>query len=113
MLNYCRRSAVTIMVRFLAFLILLIATICLTEVPPAWASFCRNYHENSICIVDIKRSAKYYWEYRASVRINGVTRPREIYNCRTRRRITTDKNVVPFEPNGAGELICSLFAKSG
>lgn len=73
---------------------------------PGWAASCRTLGDRQICIVSIQRSAKNYWEYRASVQIDGVIRPIEVYNCRDRIRIRQDKTVVPFEPNGAGELIC-------
>ncbi|MGB3694384.1 MAG: hypothetical protein WA865_02350 [Spirulinaceae cyanobacterium] len=78
---------------------------------PAEASFCRNYQDKSICILSIKRSAKNYWEYRASVKIDGVVSPVEVYNCRDRLRVKKDGQVVPFQKNGAGQLICSFFKK--
>ena len=76
---------------------------------PAFASFCRQSHDQEICILRITRSAKHYWEYRASVSINGVKRPMEIYNCRDRIMVQKDGNIVPFEPSSAGELICSTL----
>ncbi len=76
---------------------------------PAAASFCRQVNNHLICIVSIKRSAKYHWEYRAAVKIDGVPRPIELYNCRQRVRVRKDGQVVPFEPHGAGELICSTL----
>ena len=77
---------------------------------PAQASFCRN-SERLICILSIKRSAKNYWEYRAAVSINHVTRPIELYNCRNRLRVRQDGKVIPFQIHGAGELICNFFQK--
>lgn len=79
--------------------------------PPAAASFCRNYNGNKICIFSIKRSAKNYWEYRAEVSINGVKKPLEIYNCRTRQKIQKNGNIIKFTPNGAGQLICNVLNK--
>lgn len=76
---------------------------------PAAASFCRQLDGHLICIVSIKRSAKYHWEYRAAVKIDGVVWPIELYNCRRRVRVRKDGQVVPFEPHGAGELICSTL----
>lgn len=38
---------------------------------PAYGELCRVYGEQQICLVSLKRSAKYYWEYRAVLRING------------------------------------------
>lgn len=73
---------------------------------PAEAAFCRTEGGKSICILQIKRSAKNYWQYRASVRVNGTVTPIEVYDCR--RRVKTPKNgqPIPFESRGAGELIC-------
>lgn len=76
---------------------------------PAEASVCHMIKDHSICILSIKRSAKYYWQYRAAVSIDGVKRPVEIYNCRDRTRLRQDGVVVSFEPDGAGEFICSFF----
>jgi len=70
---------------------------------------CRTIKEHNICILSIKRSAKYYWRYRVAVSIDGEKRPVEIYNCRDRTRIRHDGVVVSFEPDGAGKLICSFF----
>ncbi|MEQ9621021.1 hypothetical protein [Coleofasciculus chthonoplastes] len=75
----------------------------------AEASMCRTIKDDTICILRIKRSAKYYWQYRAAVSIDGVKRPVEIYNCRDRTRVRQDGVVVSFEPDGAGEFICSFF----
>lgn len=85
---------------------------------PAQASFCRNsasvngslQNNHEICILSIKRSAKNYWEYRAIVSIDRVKQPVEVYNCRDRIRVGKN-GIVPFHPNGAGELICRFFQK--
>ena len=96
--------------RYVAALLLLLA-LSLTVALPAVASFCRNYNDHSICILSIQRSAKYYWEYRVAVSVDGVERPIEIYNCRDRTILSKDGNIAPFEPHGAGELICNLINK--
>lgn len=79
---------------------------------PAQAAFCRNLNKHEICILEIKRSAKNYWEYRASVQEDGVKRPIEVYNCRDRTHTCNDGITVPFEPNSAGELICKFFRET-
>ena len=90
--------------------LLLLLTLSFAFAPPAVAfSYCRTKNNNRICILRIKRSAKYLWEYRASVSVNGVATPIEIYNCRDRIRVNKNRTVVPFQHNGPGELICSLF----
>lgn len=76
---------------------------------PSQALTCRNYNGHDVCIMTIKRSAKKHWEYRASVSVDGVKRPVEIYNCRSRFKLTQDKKVLPFEKDEAGKLICSFL----
>jgi hypothetical protein len=78
---------------------------------PALAAVCRATQAHRVCIVSIKRSAKNYWEYRAAVQIDDVTRPLEIYNCRDRHRIRQDGRLVPFQPYGVGEVICNFFKR--
>ncbi len=90
-----------------AFFLLLISFFWITF--PAKASVCRNYHGQQICIVDIKRSAKNYWEYRAIISIDGVKKPLEVYNCRSRSTVKRNGKVVPFGENDPGQLICSFF----
>jgi len=80
---------------------------------PAFASVCHNYDRHQICILSISRSAKNYWEYRATVSVNGVKRPIEVYNCREQVRIQQGGTVLPFEQKGPGEMICSFFNSSG
>lgn len=74
---------------------------------PAQAGFCLD----SVCILSIKRSAKNYWEYRATVSVDKVVRPVEVYNCRDLVRVRQDGKGLPFQPNAAGELICRFFKK--
>ncbi|HHP7232667.1 MAG TPA: hypothetical protein ACFCUY_17650 [Xenococcaceae cyanobacterium] len=94
-----------------AFLLSIIASLFCLIISPVEAAVCRNLDGHQICIVQIKRSAKNYWEYRAIVSIDGKKRPREIYNCRDKYTIEYDKAVIPFKKNSPGELICSLFVK--
>ncbi|QYO62754.1 hypothetical protein [Leptolyngbya sp. 7M] len=79
---------------------------------PATAAFCRIIGGQTICILEIKRSAKNYWEYRAAVKVNDEERPIEIYNCREQIRVRQDGITVPFQPNGAGELICRVLNRA-
>ncbi|AFZ11758.1 hypothetical protein Cri9333_0841 [Crinalium epipsammum PCC 9333] len=91
--------------------LLLLLVLSFTVALPADAAFCRNYNDHSICILSIQRSAKYYWEYRIAVSIDGVERPIEIYNCRDRTILSKDGSLAPFEPNSAGALICNFINK--
>jgi hypothetical protein len=79
---------------------------------PAAAALCRTSGEQTICILEIKRSAKNYWEYRAVVKVNDEERPIEVYNCRDRIRVKQDGTAIPFQPNGAGDLICRVLNRA-
>jgi hypothetical protein len=72
---------------------------------------CRNYQGEEICILSIKRSAKKYWEYRASISINGKKSPMEVYNCRGKFKVNKDGTISQFTENSPGEMICSFFQK--
>ncbi|NEP10794.1 MAG: hypothetical protein F6K14_11370 [Symploca sp. SIO2C1] len=91
--------------------LLLFLTVSLAVALPAEASYCRNSNDHSICILSIKRSAKNYWEYRVAISIDGVKKPIEVYNCRDRIKIDQDGNIIPFQSNSPGEIICSFFKK--
>ncbi len=78
---------------------------------PAEASVCRNYQGREICIVDIKRSAKNYWEYRVILNVDGDKKPLEVYNCRDRTTLKKDGTVLQFGQNNPGEIVCHFFYK--
>ena len=91
---------------------LLFLLICLGAIAlPASAALCRNLDGHEVCIVKIKRSAKYYWEYRTVVSIDSQKKPLVIYNCRDRTVTRKNKYPIPFKSNSAGDLVCSLFDK--
>lgn len=90
---------------------LMVLPLMLGAMPPGKAVMCRTTEQHTICIMDIQRSAKNYWEYRVAVRVDGVDRPLERYNCRDRTRQRQDGRLVPFEPGGAGDVICKLFKR--
>ena len=76
------------------------------------AEMCSKRDGHQVCILKLKRSAKYYWEYRATVSIDGQKqRNQEIYNCRDRTLTRKGKYPIPFKSNGPGELVCNLFQK--
>ena len=78
---------------------------------PAEAAFCRTVEDQQICIVDVRRSAKYYWEYRVAVSVNGIEKPIERYNCRDRVRVQQDGTVVQFDADRLGDLICGIVQR--
>ena len=78
---------------------------------PVEALTCRHLNNHRICIIDIKRSAKYHWQYTAVVSVDGVKKPMQGYNCRDRSQIREDGTTKPFTLDGIGELICGLLEK--
>ena len=96
--------------KYVALLLLLILPFSVAL--PASASTCSNYGSHQICILSIKRSAKNYWEYRASLSVDKVKIPIEIYNCRDRTKTQKDGTILSFEPYDPGEMICSFFKQS-
>ena len=95
--------------------ILMLVFIILLRLPlPAYASkpICRKYHHQKICIINIKRSAKNYWEYRAEISINDKLQSLEIYNCRNQTKEQIDGTTVPFTHENAGLFVCSFFHNS-
>ena len=97
------------MMKYVAVVLLLILpfSVALT----ADAAVCRNFDSHQICILSIKRSAKNYWEYTASVSVDNIKTPTQVYNCRDRVKIQPNKTVVPFGQKYPGELICSFFKR--
>jgi hypothetical protein len=75
----------------------------------AEAANCRSYNNQEVCIISIKRSAKYYWEYRVVLSIDGERQPKEIYDCRYEVKRQVHDNFVPFEPNDPAKLICGIL----
>jgi hypothetical protein len=108
-------------VKYRRLLWLLLLVFWLGFAPVAKAEMCRNRDGHQVCILKLQRSAKNYWEYRATVSIDGQKQSaKEIYNCGDReaypsgnRTLTRQgKYPIPFKPNSPGELVCSLFQKS-
>ncbi|MGF1541851.1 MAG: hypothetical protein ACFCU5_15620 [Pleurocapsa sp.] len=78
---------------------------------PAEATLCRDLDSHRICIVKIKRSAKYHYRYRTIVSIDGAKQPLVVYDCRDRTITKKHKYPIPFTANSAGNLVCSLFSE--
>jgi hypothetical protein len=88
-------------------------TIWLLALAPARAEFCRTIEGQRICILDIKRSAKNYWQYQALVSINGATKGRASYDCRERLITDPDGNLSSFRLHPEGRVVCSLYRRRG
>lgn len=92
---------------------LLIALILgLGLVSPALAATCRFINHQTVCILDVKRSAKQDWEYRVTLSLDGVRQPEMIYNCRDRLKTTRNIPPQPFTANDIGDTLCRLLSKS-
>ncbi|MBW4541914.1 MAG: hypothetical protein KME43_22625 [Myxacorys chilensis ATA2-1-KO14] len=89
--------------------LLLALLLSLIGLLPAEAALCRDYHQHQICVLSIKRSAKNYWEYRASLRVDGFVRPVEVYDCRHRLRIQKKGVLVSFSQDAASDFVCTFF----
>ena len=73
------------------------------------APLCRTVAEHQVCVLKITRSAKYYWEYRAVVRVDQKQRPMARYDCRTHEYIRRDGQHISDDI--AAQVICALFKK--
>jgi hypothetical protein len=81
----------------------------LATVSPARAEFCRQVDGHRICILSIKRSAKNYWQYQATVSTDGIERPSASYDCRERSIVDRDGNMALFRSRLDGSIVCSLY----
>jgi hypothetical protein len=72
---------------------------------------CRDFNGHEVCVLNIQRSAKRYWNYRTTISIDGEKQPTEIYNCRSEYKIQNDGKIVRFKEDGVGNLICKYFKK--
>ena len=96
------------------FLIKLIGSILLywsIVTLPASADFCRQIDSHRVCILDIKRSAKNYWQYQATASIDGIDKPTASYDCRARSITDLDGNQSLFRSRLDSKLICSLYRR--
>ena len=89
-------------------LLLVVAAVWTTSLP-ATAATCRDVEGHAICIVTIKRSAKYHYRYRTVISIDGEKQPLAIYNCRDRTITRKNKYPIPFKPDDGGNFVCCLF----
>jgi hypothetical protein len=76
---------------------------------PAQAAPCRTVANQTHCVEQVQRSAKNYWEYRVTLRINGVLQPVQIYDCRDRTLLQKDGTRTKFGATDIGQTICRLY----
>ena len=91
----------------LSLIVLLILLI--SVMPPVQAATCRSFGTQEICILSIRRSAKNYWEYRAKVQVDGEVRPMQVYDCRKKITVQTNKVLELFEQDGTAAAVCGFF----
>ena len=76
------------------------------------AATCKDIARQQVCLLRIKRSAKYYWEYRATFSIDGRKQPERVYNCRDRYYQEPDRLKVYYQPHDKlGKTVCRLYEK--
>ena len=93
------------------YLPLLILILWITNIPPIEAATCKTILGKQICLLKIKRSAKYYWEYRVQLNIDKKKQPTRIYNCRYSYYFQPDKTKVYFKKDDElGQLVCRLYS---
>ena len=93
------------------FCLLLIILSFIAIAPTAEAAYCRDIAGKQVCVLKLKRSAKYYWEYRAKLRIDGkkVTR---FYNCRDGYYNQSDRLTTYYlEGDPLAKSVCFLYQK--
>ncbi|MEM9272309.1 MAG: hypothetical protein AAGA80_05010 [Cyanobacteria bacterium P01_F01_bin.143] len=81
--------------------------------PSTEADTCKLWSGHQVCIVRIKRSAKYYWEYRTILSVDGQKQPEIVYDCRHFSYLRPDKTQISFEEDSEdlGNFVCGLFNK--
>jgi hypothetical protein len=76
---------------------------------PVNATTCRQIDNHQVCLINIKRSAKYYWEYRVILSIDGKKKPMQIYDCKQDQVIYREGQITILQNAGIRSWICSLF----
>ncbi len=92
-------------------IIILFVVASLLIAPRIEANICQFWSGHQVCVVQIKRSAKYYWEYRTILSVDGTKQPEIVYDCRSFYYFDPEKNKVFFKnnENDLGNFVCDLF----
>lgn len=89
-----------------------IALVLLTFALPVQARTCYDWGDHTFCLAEVRRSAKYHWEYRVRATLDGNAQPLTRYNCRDRTRTPMEGpqqgRSQPFESEGMGDRLCRL-----
>ena len=112
------------------FILILFIVASFLIVPRTEADICKFWSGHQVCVIRIKRSAKYYWKYRTILSVDNKKQPEIVYDCRLRSGATPLAQLYPkglgfsdrgnahqetreFEDNDddLGDFVCSLFNK--
>jgi hypothetical protein len=90
---------------------ILIIGLCFIILIPAGnaVSRCKTISGSEVCIAEIKRSAKNYWEYRLKLQVKNQGKVTLTYDCRDRRLIKSSPKNQAFDYQLIGHWICDLF----
>ncbi len=81
---------------------------------PAIAVQCQSIAGQEVCILNLRRSAKHYWEYWAQLSVNGVKQPDRVYDCRVFAKerspyIPPELSAETVKVESIGSLVCRLY----
>lgn len=81
---------------------------------PAIAVQCQSVAGQEVCILNLRRSAKHYWEYWAQLSVNGVKQPDRVYDCRVFAKerspyIPPELSAETVKVESVGSLVCRLY----
>jgi hypothetical protein len=85
-------------------------TCWLITIPVTQAATCQEIAGEQVCIQKIKRSAKYYWEYRVNLSIDSLKQAVRFYNCRDRFYLLPDRIQISYQKSDRlSKLVCRLY----
>ncbi|NJL49151.1 MAG: hypothetical protein HC929_18890 [Leptolyngbyaceae cyanobacterium SM2_5_2] len=78
--------------------------------PVKAAAQCQTLDSHRVCLESIQRSAKYHWEYRVTVSVDGQKQAQQRYDCRQfmPTSASAEPTAVPTETR-IGQWICRLM----
>jgi hypothetical protein len=81
---------------------------------PAIAVQCQSIAGQEVCILNLRRSAKHYWEYWAQLSVNGVKQPDRVYDCRVFAKersfyVPPELSAETVKVESIGSLVCRLY----
>ena len=82
--------------------------------PAIAAAQCQTVAGQEVCILNLRRSAKNYWEYWALLSIDGEKQPERVYDCRVfarerSRNIPPELSAETVKVESIGSLVCRLY----